>query len=651
MWRADCWVPRARGLHWWVLGISLLVVLTGGWAQGSGAPIVTFLEPSDGSTLPTDLDTLSIRFRLISPDNTNLMRYQPFVNGLPGNDPIPIDPPRPQVELTILWRGVKQFPDGVHTITIKVVDAKGREGSGTLTLYKGRDLTKPTAEILQPRSGEMVRGKVPILVRVSDDRGVRGITVSATQRETARTQTIYMTVGNFGRLMEVRVMWDTTSKHPETGEDLFPDGIYLLQARVQDQERNEGVSSEVLVIVQNRIAQPLISQEPTGQTIRGGALPPIVPAESPTGQAATLVVPSEQEAKPSSVALRLALPSPEGTPAVAESLLLTLPAQTLGQVATANVVPQTRLTLALPKTEGTVHRLGEATVAPRSDLPLPQPVGTVAAVKRLAPHLPSGEGTPARLGRTPQPTMPLTATPQWAPIRHAAIVPPTGQERLYVAWVLPSPRTLRRTVEELPQEPMAVAPVPTPRLPASSQVTQPKAPRPSQAPIVQSAHSFRYTVIAGDTLFNLAQRFGLSIKELAAANGLPENAPLRIGQRLIIPARPVSVLVDGKVAECETPAFVRQGVAVGSLRAVVEASGGTVGWSHERKQATANLGPISLTATIGRNTLEVNGESVPLSLAPFLMSNRTFLPLRPLGNALGKTVIWEKGTVRMESPK
>ena len=47
----------------------------------------------------------------------------------------------------------------------------------------------------------------------------------------------------------------------------------------------------------------------------------------------------------------------------------------------------------------------------------------------------------------------------------------------------------------------------------------------------------------------------------------------------------------------------------------------------------------------------VNGEQVPLSIATFLLRNRTFLPLRELGTALGKEVRWEKGTLLMETPK
>jgi LysM repeat protein len=635
--------------------------------------MVVFLEPSDGATIPSDVDSIQIRFRLISPDNTNLMRYQPFVNGLPGNEPIPIDPPSPQVELTILWRGVKQFPDGAHIISIKVVDAKGREGMGSLTLYKGRDSTKPTAEILHPKSGDTLRGQVPILVRVSDDRGVRGITVSATQRETSKTQTIYMAVGNYGRFMEVRVIWDTTMKHPETKEDLFPDGIYLLQARVRDQEGNEGVSNEVLVIVQNKVAQPLISQVAPGQTARGGATPPASLTETPqtTQPSLPLTVPTG-EGKPSPIEglkvtptqapaqVAIAAPAPQPRPAVAvptpESAGqrvaiepgLQKPEISLPQVAMATITPQPRLTIALPTPEGAGQKVVTEPSLQRTDLPSPQVVGAVPTSSRPSLSVGYGESKVAASYAAPQPQLQVAVTPQVASVERRPVNVPAGQIQLASAWLPPAPRTLQKS-PELSEMPKVAAPTLVPRLPAPE--TRPVVKKPSRQTVVEPAHSFRYTVIAGDTLYSLAERFGISVKELAAANGLPENAPLRIGQRLIIPARPVTVLVDGKPAECEVPAFVRNGISVGSFRAVVEASGGIVGWDNERKRATATLGTLNLIATIGKSTLEVNGEQVPLSIATFLLRNRTFLPLRELGTALGKEVRWEKGTLLMETPK
>jgi N-acetylmuramoyl-L-alanine amidase len=60
---------------------------------------------------------------------------------------------------------------------------------------------------------------------------------------------------------------------------------------------------------------------------------------------------------------------------------------------------------------------------------------------------------------------------------------------------------------------------------------------------------------------------------------------------------------------------------------------------------------LRLLATIGKKELVVNGERFVLPIAPFLLGNRTFLPLRSLGQALGKSVEWQEGTLRLRTPE
>lgn len=47
----------------------------------------------------------------------------------------------------------------------------------------------------------------------------------------------------------------------------------------------------------------------------------------------------------------------------------------------------------------------------------------------------------------------------------------------------------------------------------------------------------QYTVVAGDTLTNIAQRFGVKVEAIVLANGLQNPNQLSVGQVLIIPAR------------------------------------------------------------------------------------------------------------------
>jgi len=254
----------------------------------------------------------------------------------------------------------------------------------------------------------------------------------------------------------------------------------------------------------------------------------------------------------------------------------------------------------------------------RTDLALPKATGQVGAL----PVLPKPEGMKASLPEPPRFVL-LTA-------RRMAMASPSGSS---VAASLPEPER----VLPLPELPHPAAPTP-----ARQQVRSPK---------LQPLHGFRYTAIAGDTLQNLAERFGVEPEVLAAANGLSVRAPLRVGQQIWVPAPSVKVWVDDRLVKSETPAFLRKGMVIGPFRAVVEASGGIVDWDNTHKQAIATLGSLRLLATIGRKELTVNGERLVLPIAPFLLGNRTFLPLRSLGQALGKSVEWQEGTLRLRTPE
>lgn len=54
--------------------------------------------------------------------------------------------------------------------------------------------------------------------------------------------------------------------------------------------------------------------------------------------------------------------------------------------------------------------------------------------------------------------------------------------------------------------------------------------------IAQAPTPFIYVVEPGDTLFSIAQLFGVTVDELAAANGIENQALISVGQRLIIPS-------------------------------------------------------------------------------------------------------------------
>lgn len=79
------------------------------------------------------------------------------------------------------------------------------------------------------------------------------------------------------------------------------------------------------------------------------------------------------------------------------------------------------------------------------------------------------------------------------------------------------------------------------------------------------------------------------------------------------------------------------------LRFLSEAFGAEVGWKQETQQAIVQLGETVLTLTIGSNSLLVNGEIKVMDVAPFLKSNRTWVPLRFVAENLGCSVLWDQG--------
>ena len=80
------------------------------------------------------------------------------------------------------------------------------------------------------------------------------------------------------------------------------------------------------------------------------------------------------------------------------------------------------------------------------------------------------------------------------------------------------------------------------------------------------------------------------------------------------------------------------------IRAIIEAMGGTVGWTQETRTATLNYGEDEIQLVIGSETAYLNGEENTLDSAPVIINERTMLPIRFIAESFKFDVDWTQET-------
>lgn len=95
------------------------------------------------------------------------------------------------------------------------------------------------------------------------------------------------------------------------------------------------------------------------------------------------------------------------------------------------------------------------------------------------------------------------------------------------------------------------------------------------APTPETTPATTYVVVAGDNLSKVAKKFNLTGKELAAANNLRSEAPLRLGQKLIIPGKATPVSSPGSQPSGPTGDTLVYKVKAGDSLAIIAKRAGT----------------------------------------------------------------------------
>ncbi|QSQ09225.1 hypothetical protein H0A61_01584 [Koleobacter methoxysyntrophicus] len=103
----------------------------------------------------------------------------------------------------------------------------------------------------------------------------------------------------------------------------------------------------------------------------------------------------------------------------------------------------------------------------------------------------------------------------------------------------------------------------------------------------------------------------------------------------------IGVIVKGKLAKFEVPPVVKAGRTLVPFRAITEALGAEVSYDPETMTVTVVKGDTEVVLTLGSTIALVNGEEVEMDTNPELISNRTFVPIRFLSQALGADVEYD----------
>ena len=97
--------------------------------------------------------------------------------------------------------------------------------------------------------------------------------------------------------------------------------------------------------------------------------------------------------------------------------------------------------------------------------------------------------------------------------------------------------------------------------------------------------------------------------------------------------------------------FVENDRSYVPVRFISENYGGDVEWIPETQTVNITFNDRTISLTIGKPEIMINGEVTKLDVAPIVRNDRTFLPLRACTEAIGKEVFYSDGLILISDVK
>lgn len=106
----------------------------------------------------------------------------------------------------------------------------------------------------------------------------------------------------------------------------------------------------------------------------------------------------------------------------------------------------------------------------------------------------------------------------------------------------------------------------------------------------------------------------------------------------------VKVMLNGQNLDFDVPPVIENDRTLVPFRRIGEAIGAAVNWDQKTKTITAYKGSSMVVLKVGDSTAYVNRSPVKLDVPPVIRSNRTLVPLRFFSEAFGAAVAWRGET-------
>ena len=105
--------------------------------------------------------------------------------------------------------------------------------------------------------------------------------------------------------------------------------------------------------------------------------------------------------------------------------------------------------------------------------------------------------------------------------------------------------------------------------------------------------------------------------------------------------KPIRVFLDGEEVAFHQPPVLKDGSTTVEFRPIFEKLGLEIDWNDSKQSVTGTSQGKSLSLILGQEEANVNGSNTSLPTAPFLNQGYTFVPLRFVGEATGRKVLWD----------